>query len=300
MRRDISLAFVPLSILQFLPHRALENCRNPLPRLGYPEIAADRLRIFHRISPLAANLVLQTQSGCQFKCHWISTASPHCSAFVLEETIIVTYSSSPASRSFASTRLSHDLSTLRHFRSNHDTSKNTVFSITSNIHHIEHNAIIMPALRKRPSITPSTPTPPALDRRNSSPSRQQCPGNATSILSKVVSIAPPRSTPSPLSSIPSSPNPSLSEGKAQWEAFNRRSSDNSSGMHLRPTCNGFRTVIDSQSKATSVFLISTAFARPRARRHRQCQTAHRRHKLFGGHLGGKIRAHSIAITPCGQ
>ncbi|GAB7343840.1 hypothetical protein MBLNU457_1808t1 [Dothideomycetes sp. NU457] len=106
----------------------------------------------------------------------------------------------------------------------------------------------MPALRKRPSITPSTPTPPALDRRNSSPSRQQCPGNATSILSKVVSIAPPRATPSPLSSIPSSPNPSLSEGKAQWEAFNRRHSDNSQGYISFPD---FDRVCSSSHSSTS-------------------------------------------------
>jgi len=174
------------------------------------------------------------------------------SAFVLKETIIVTYSSLPASRTFAFLRLSHDTLTLRQFdltQDSLDRRRDILFPEPSNISSIRYTTPIltMPALRKRPSITPPMPTPPTLDRRNSSPSRQQCPGNATSILSKVVSIAPPRSTPSPLSSIPSSPNPSLSEGKAQWEAFNRRSSDNNQGMHYQVTCSVLRAITDDQS-----------------------------------------------------
>ena len=84
-------------------------------------------------------------------------------------------------------------------------------------------------LGKLPSITPSTPTPPSLDRRNSSPSRHQCPGSATSFLSKVVSYA--QSKAFPAGSAPSSPSPSMSEDKVQWESMSRRNSDQQSSEY---------------------------------------------------------------------
>ncbi|KAG8623108.1 hypothetical protein KVT40_008084 [Elsinoe batatas] len=75
-------------------------------------------------------------------------------------------------------------------------------------------------------VTPPSPSPPSLDRRNSDPCRAQpssVPMTASSLLARMVAVATRQPVVQPEISSPTAP--SFHEEKIEWETLSRRGSD---------------------------------------------------------------------------
>ncbi|TKX25931.1 hypothetical protein C1H76_1777 [Elsinoe australis] len=101
-------------------------------------------------------------------------------------------------------------------------------------------------------ITPPSPTPPSLDRRNSDPCRSPSgsvqPMSASSLLAGMIAVA----TRQPIiQSEPTSPRPpSLHEEKLEWETLSRRGSDPSEGYISFPDFDRFSRSSSSDQDET--------------------------------------------------